>query len=360
MTKILVVEDDELIRFYVVRVLQEEKFDVISAENGLVGIVKAKKYLPDLIICDVHMPEKNGYEVLANLRSAPRTATIPFIFLTGQSAKEDMRHGMNLGADDYLTKPFEVEELFSAIQVRLKKHARFTKQMDDLRLNISFTMPHELRTPLTAIIGFAQLLSDPDMAEDKQQVLEMADAIYQSGIRLERIVENYLLYTNLRLMEYKSNAKKAFSREKPIETKNVIATFAKQKAEQMQRVDDLFLHLVDADVPISARNLKKIVEELVDNALKFSKPGSKVKIMTNIDSTYFSLIIINSGRGMTTEQIRNIGAYMQFERKHYEQQGSGLGIIIAKLLAELHDGDLTIESKPNEKTKVQIRLRTYL
>ncbi len=122
MKKILVIEDEELVRNNIVEILDTVDFRVIGASNGGIGVQLAEEHLPDLILCDVMMPELDGYGVLAALRNNPVTATIPFIFLTAKGDKTDIRQGMNLGADDYLTKPFRRKELLGAIEARLIKH----------------------------------------------------------------------------------------------------------------------------------------------------------------------------------------------------------------------------------------------
>ena len=121
MNKILVIEDEEPVLAGMSALLIAENFDVIGAENGKVGVKLAIKNQPDLIICDVTMPELDGYGVLRELRQNPATAMIPFIFLTAKSTKSDLRQGMELGADDYLTKPFTRDELLGAIAARFKK-----------------------------------------------------------------------------------------------------------------------------------------------------------------------------------------------------------------------------------------------
>ncbi len=131
MTKILVIEDELFVRENIVDLLEAEDFEVFSTENGILGILWAQDNLPDLVICDVMMPEINGYEVLAEIRELPKTMLTPFIFLTAMADKGDIRHGMELGADDYLTKPFTREELLNAIDSRLIKQARFMKQYDE-------------------------------------------------------------------------------------------------------------------------------------------------------------------------------------------------------------------------------------
>lgn len=129
MTKILVIEDEESVRENILELLEAEGFDTIAAEDGRIGVELALSEVPDLILCDLMMPEIDGYGVLIALREEPVTATIPFIFLTARSARADFRLGMDLGADDYLTKPFTRDELLSAIASRLVKQANLTKQV---------------------------------------------------------------------------------------------------------------------------------------------------------------------------------------------------------------------------------------
>lgn len=128
MKKILVIEDEFAVRANIVDLLEAEDFNAIGAENGFVGALWAQQHLPDLIICDVMMPEVNGYEVLQALRQEPTTATIPFIFLTAMAGKINLRYGMELGADDYLTKPFTRQELLKAIATRLAKQETLMHQ----------------------------------------------------------------------------------------------------------------------------------------------------------------------------------------------------------------------------------------
>jgi len=129
MAKILVIEDEELVRENLVEMLEAEDFETISAVNGRIGLDMAFSDIPDLILCDVMMPEMDGYSVVTRLRDNPKTATIPLIFLTAKAGKAHIRQGMDLGADDYLTKPFTRAELLSAIMSRLEKQAAMYKYL---------------------------------------------------------------------------------------------------------------------------------------------------------------------------------------------------------------------------------------
>ena len=131
MIKILVIEDEEAVRENLIDLLEAEDFEIVAAANGRIGINLALSEVPDLILCDMMMPEIDGYGVLSALRQDPLTATIPFIFLTAKSAKADFRQGMDMGADDYLTKPFTRAELLSAIMNRLERQATLKKYLSN-------------------------------------------------------------------------------------------------------------------------------------------------------------------------------------------------------------------------------------
>ena len=131
--KILIIEDEDTILQNVIDLLQAEKFEAIGAEEGQLGIHLALNYKPDLILCDIMMPDIDGYTVLTELQKQPRLAHIPFIFMTAKVEREDLRLGMELGADDYITKPFTPVELLSAIRARMKKQQQYSSQYNEER-----------------------------------------------------------------------------------------------------------------------------------------------------------------------------------------------------------------------------------
>src|SRR5690606_3508312 len=120
-TTILIIEDNDDIRESTREILELSGYEVYEASEGKTGVELATTYLPDLILCDIMMPELDGFGVLFRLSKNQQTATIPFIFLTAKAERADMRKAMELGADDYLTKPFDDVELLTAIEMRLKK-----------------------------------------------------------------------------------------------------------------------------------------------------------------------------------------------------------------------------------------------
>lgn len=348
MNKILVIEDEQLVRENILERLEAENFDTLSAANGLDGVQLAQEYRPDLIICDMMMPKLDGHGVLAALRQDPVTATTPFIFLTAKADKVDVRQGMELGADDYLTKPFTKTELLGAIAARLEKKAAVThqseKKLADLRQSITAALPQELLNPLEEIFAFTQtLIRDHDLLNSRE-ILETAQNINASAACLHRLAENFIMYGQIELLASDPEELSALSHCHTSNPSEIISELVTQKAKQNERVADLILEVVNTTVRIAEQDLKKVVEELVDNAFKFSEAGTPVEVKAILDSDRFSLTISNYGRTVTPEQIASIGACMQLERKFYEQQGLGLGLIIAKRIAELHGGQLSIQS----------------
>jgi two-component system sensor histidine kinase/response regulator len=354
MKKILVIEDEQDIRADILKILKYEGFEAIGAENGRIGVQLAKEHLPDLIICDIMMPELNGYHVLAEIRSQPATATIPFIFLTAMATSENLREGMRLGADDYLPKPFTITELMATIQSRLERHAALSKQLEELHLTLGVGMPTEMRNALTGIIGFAEFLTKPDMLPGLGEIAEIGKVIYQSGLALQRIVENYLIYVELKLLEYKPKNTSDWLTPEEIDTEHFLAFFSKYKAKEANRSQDLRLHLADAKIAGSTKSFQKIVIELLDNALKFSKPGQSVRVESIADTHHFLLKIIDQGHGMSQEQIARVYGVTQQEEDFDVTPDLGMGLLIVRLLAKLQGGDLNIESTLNQGTTVTV------
>jgi two-component system, sensor histidine kinase and response regulator len=361
MNKVLVIEDQEAIRANILELLDAEGYAVMGAENGRVGVQFAREFLPDVIVSDIIMPEQDGYEVLLALRQHPATATIPFIFLTAKADKSDWRQGMKLGADDYLVKPFTHQELLEAISVRLEKRAqvneRSEQRLEELRSNITASLPHELLTPLTVILSASEVLTLHADQLQPAEIPEFGERIHSSARRLLRLINNFLLYAQLELAAFDPTKAEALRGQRVSAASVVIADTAARLARQVGRSEDLYLDVADAVIPIEPSRLSKIIEELLDNAFRYSPPNTPVQIKCHTDGDHtLMLAVMDQGRGMTLEQITRVGAYMQFERERYEQQGQGLGLALVKRLVDLYGGELTIESIPEVKTSVQVTL----
>jgi two-component system sensor histidine kinase/response regulator len=360
MKKILVIDDEEWLREMVQMALRQRGFEVVVAENGEQGIAVASRELPDLILCDVNMQKVDGYLTLSSLRNQPATAAIPFILMTGLADNAGMRHGMELGADDYLPKPFTIDGLYAAVEVRLKKaqtvRQEAEKKLADLRDSVTLMLPHELKTPLNGILAYGELLASEAATLSMAEVTEMGQVICDSGKRLERLIENFLIYAQIELMAADPQKVAALRSRQTTSASKLIEAHAQAQALAARRGPDLSLELTNTPAPISEEYLGKITDELIHNAFKFSPRGTRVEVTFGHAPNGATFTVQNQGRGLSTEQIARIGAYMQFDRKLQEQQGQGLGLSIAKRLTELHGGTLSIQSKSGGGTSVVVKL----
>jgi signal transduction histidine kinase len=360
MARILVIDDDKSLREGIAEMLELADYETVTAEDGAMGIQMAQDTLPDLIVCDVMMPGLNGFDVFQTLRSETATAVIPFLFLTARADHDSWRFGMGLGADDYLTKPFIPEVLLETVKTRLEKRDLIKRQaaehMDELTGNLVAILPHELRTPLNIIMGYADLILMDDPSPDSDLSRMMA-FIMKASHRLQHVIENYLLYAQTEIQRHNHQSLEAFAKHRVEMPGTLIQDTVYYAAQRSERENDVSIYTEDQLVRISSDALKKIIEELVDNAFKFSKPGAKVEIIAALQGEHYRIQVSDQGRGMTSEQIDRIRAYMQFERKVFEQQGMGLGLIVAKRLVELYDGKFEVASVPGQGTTVQITLR---
>jgi CheY-like chemotaxis protein/two-component sensor histidine kinase len=357
---ILVIDDEDEYRMVITFALESSNFEVTEAKNGLEGWESVNKKVPDLILCDINMPVMDGHTLLGKLKNETAFAGIPFLFLTGNSDMSDLRKGMQLGADDYITKPFTAEELIAAVKTRLlKKHTvqkYYESHYDDIKTSIVTSLPHEFRTPLNGILGFSQLLQEENDLPI-EEVKKIGGLIHKSAERLHHLLENMVLFGHLQLW-VKDREKIAELRSDHYTTllEEIHRTSDIQMARH-ERPGAVKVTARDAIIHVSSIHLAKIMDEVIDNALKFSESGSAVTIVTEGNETETTVIVRDEGRGMTSEQLNTISAFQQFHRQYYEQQGAGLGLVIAKSLVELYGGKFEITSSEKRGTTVRFSFR---
>jgi signal transduction histidine kinase len=360
MTRILVIEDNDSLREEIVDVLGLEGYEAIGAPNGRLGLASVKANRPDLVICDLMMPVLDGYGTLKLFREDSDTATVPFLILTGQAERQHMRDGMELGADDYITKPFTIPELLRAVRAALAKQAKRAEEterkLEKLRAEIATALPHELRTPLACIMGYAEMLADGVETLPSEDVAVAARQILGAGQRLTRMSENALLFVQLDLLRQGRGEIRPEAAGVPTALDRVADEQARAAAHAHGREADLRLDLADAPVAVSPTYAARVVEELVDNACKFSPVGSVVHVSTAVQDGEVRLCVTDAGCGMSAEQIAAVGGFVQFERGAREQQGIGLGLSIAQRVTALWGGTLSIERASGGGTRVTVSL----
>jgi two-component system sensor histidine kinase/response regulator len=355
--KILVIEDTQSIREELRDILGFEGMEAIIAENGQEGIDRAKEYRPDLILCDIMMPIKDGFQVFYELQHDIILKDTPFIFLSAKATTEDVREGMILGADDYITKPFNIDLLITSIKSRLEKATKKKRsekeKRETLHSNISRVLPHELRTPLNGIIGLSSLMKD-DPELSREEILEFSEGIYESGHRLLDTIQKFLYHTEIELL-LNDESKKALLKSEIIELGILIlSNQCEQVATKHNRLSDMTINPDLFNAKISLNHFEIIISNIVDNAFKFSKKGDPVLIEVVTDETFVHISVCDIGIGIDGMMKKNIEAFTQFNRDKMGQQGLGLGLITAIKLIEFYSGEISCSSNNEKGTCVKL------
>ncbi|MDX2257152.1 MAG: hybrid sensor histidine kinase/response regulator [Pseudanabaenaceae cyanobacterium bins.39] len=368
----ILVVDDEPNNFDVIETLLDNQgYYIYYASNGKEAIAGLDSYKPDLILLDVMMPDLDGITVCRMIKTSPKWHTVPVIMVTALNEKSDLANCLNAGADDFLSKPVNSIELRARVasMLRIKKQYDSIQSLSnvrantisilegtlsELRGNLASKMSHELNTPLNGIIGTIDLLNADLENMEMSEIREMLGWADESAHRLERLTKKFLIYLELEVAA--SSIKKPHKVNHTKFEKILVESKLQTLANQQKRGDDLLLELEDAEIGISEDHLIMILQELFDNAMKFSAAGTPIKVTSQIMDNRFHLSLQDFGRGMTEEQISHIGAFMQFERKTYEQQGVGLGLKIVSRIVELANGKFSIASTCQEQTTVSIAL----
>ncbi len=348
--RVLIIEDEEEIREEISDILRFEGQKTVACSTGEEGLKEALSSTPDIILCDILMPGMDGFEVLSQIKKNPSTAMVPFIFITAMAERPKLRKGMEMGADDYLVKPFSRDELLKAVGTRIQKSKAQKKQLDQLREKIIYTIPHELRTPLNGILGFSRIMKEEADVLTHQDIVEMGSSIYQSASRLHEFIRKYLMFIDVEM-----NKKNMEWTKITIDNGNM-KELTHATAEKYGRAEDLHFSLPALELEVVVEWFRFALTELIDNAFKFSDSGTKITVSAEKKNHKATISIHDEGRGFPPEYIHQINAFEQFDREIFEQQGIGLGLFLSKRIAAIHQGELKIQSTSGEGTMIHLSI----
>jgi signal transduction histidine kinase len=350
--RILVVEDDPSLLDGVRDMLEFAGYTVTGAINGQEALELLPLAEPDLIISDVMMPKMDGFQFYGAVREHAEWLDVPFIFLTAKSDKRDVSRGKELGADDYMVKPFDAGDLLLAVRNKLQRRAQLERahqwQLDSLRHSIISVLNHEFRTPLTYIASYVDLLRTTHPELDTGEVHEYLHAIESGAERLKKLIRDFTRLAELRTGE----ARRAF--EEHAEVSHELPGLLRVVIEQHRdaaKAKHLPLELQLPTEPLPALRMDRellgdALGRLVENAIKFSpEAAGPVTVRAEVKPGCLHLHVIDHGPGIPAQDLPFIfDPFGQSGRHRQEQQGVGNGLTIAREIVLLHGGTLTVHS----------------
>ncbi len=352
MFKILIVEDTLTIREEIHDILVMEGYTVFEAENGSIGFEIALKKHPDLIISDILMPKLNGFEMYKKLQNNKTTKLIPLIFLSAKAEKSDIRAGMNLGAEDYLTKPIDVEDLLNTVKIKIDKKLLLAQETIDKTTTISAILQqqkkeldnyaqlisHELKTPLRNIsdvlIWIREELAHPISSENSINSIEL----------LENKVERMELLL-IKLEQYKNISPSSFKKNKIN-----LNTIAKKVIAKLQVPSHIKVEIKNKLPTLFADEimLEKVFEILIQNALDhIDKKKGLILLACETTEEDYLFSIKDNGIGIKTKYHEKIFEMFQTIDSN---NSTGIGLSIVKKIISYYNGEVKVESKTNKET----------
>lgn len=371
---ILLVEDESALLTGIADLLQladlPYEVRVLTAANGQAGLRLMQEETPDLIISDIMMPRMDGYEFLAEVRRRPSWVHIPFIFLTAKAKRDDLLQGRRLGAELYITKPFVTADLLELVESQLDRTFELRRVREEklaaLKRDILQLLSHEFRTPLTYVTAYYEMLADSLVDfQETDHLEEYLRGIQAGSLRLSRLVQDLIRVMEIRTGE----AAQAFaSQATVIEDVGDLLYQAGKGWEQMAAAKGLVItYKVVPDLPPvwgQRQSLLEVLDHLIDNAVKFMRPGSdhlqEICLKAKVRDGRVGLVVQDHGIGFpeyVQEQLFEL--FYQYDRSRMEQQGAGVGLAIVKGLVDLHQGQIQVRSKEGEGSRFEVWLPVY-
>ncbi len=343
--KILVVDDNVDNVELLTKRLRAMGYRTCEAYDGEQALARVETEDPDLIILDVMMPKIDGYEVCRRLKASDRTRVIPVLMLTAKREVPDKIRGLDIGADDYITKPFNPQELMARVRSLLARKNEEEKRVTEERLDALGQMAegvaHEVRNPMVAIGGFARRIRDKLPPGDPLR--EYAERILKEVRRLETMVEEIVRFKTLMISPYE-----------PVD----LRALADQVIEEKRReIEEAGLHLERryGDVPEiqgDPRNLRLALGNLLDNSVEATPSGGAITVTIEPAGDHVRVEVRDTGRGIPRDELANV-----FDPFYTTKMaGAGMGLTTVHRIVTRHGGEIDIDSQPGQGTSVVLTL----
>lgn len=355
--KILIVDDIPENLQILGQILDAANYEISYAMEGQQAIESAQFEHPDLILMDVNMPIMDGYTACKILKEDPATLDIPIIFLTAKTEIDDIVKGFDLGAVDYVTKPFQARELLMRVSthLELKKSREELQKMIDEKNKFFSIIAHDMKTPFNALIGFSNLLimGNDITSEDKESFVRIINDTSKQGLGL---LENLLLWARSQTGRMEIVPEKVNVNTVIQSVINLLHASAIHKKIQIKS-------LVNDDIYIVADNqsINTVFRNLVSNAIKFTHNKGLIMIQAEQDGSNIIVSINDNGIGMSQDKVDKLFRYdtKVSTQGTNNETGTGLGLLLCKEFVEQNNGQLTVESIQGSGTTFFVKLPEY-
>lgn len=358
---ILLVDDEQVNLELFSTILEEEGYRIVAALSARSALELLQRNKPDLIISDIYMQDMGGFEFYEEVQKVQELRSVPFIFLSALADRQHVHEGKELGADDYLTKPVDIDELVTTVKGKLKRAASMRSAMEGefgtLKEQILATLSHELNTPLTYIIGFSEIISSSESQIPMDELKEFADLIRQGGGRLKNLVDDFLETVQIdsgKTKEYYLKSKKEFDLSKSA------SSLSKEYDARAAEKNIKFQVDIQGELMVAGSEtlIHDIIGRLLSNALKFTSDG-RITLCASREGNTVRLEVTDTGVGIPAHELPHVcEKFYQVNKDKQQQQGSGLGLYIANNLAKINHCELTISSTEGVGTKVTLNIPT--
>lgn len=354
MKKILLIDDEITFRDTMGTLLRHHGFEVMDAEDGLTGVKIARSTKPDLVISDIVMKPVDGFMTLSILRQQPDTARIPFVLVTGQQGVEDARKGMVLGADDYITKPFQPGDLLDTVNNLLERRnqalAAAADQVARLKNLLYSPLPDHLTDTLSSISGSAAQIAGSEMAEEEPGIKQLGSHVFSTALKLKRDIRHALLLSQLEVIATSPDATDVLRQSEACQVTDAIETVSQNLAAQHSREQDLQLQLDPGIAALSSMTLSKILEEVIANAFQFSPANTPICVQSVPSDKSVVITIENRTVNHEPRTVGDLNETALLQRASDSEIGSGLGLMLTRRLIETHGGKFNLVQRNNLAT----------
>jgi signal transduction histidine kinase len=344
--KILIVDDNATNIAILEEVLAEEYY-LRAAKSGDEALEILKSFRPDMVLLDIMMPGIDGYETCRRIRSNPTLDYIKVIMVSAKAMVEERLKGYEAGADDYLTKPFEEEELLAKVRVYLR--LKSIEEIDQLKSNLLTLLSHETRTPLNGILQPLEMLVSDQTVDAAMQKMCL-DLVARNAEQLHRLFEKVLKLCAMK-------AGKWDFKFEPTDLSEIIAKATAEVAALASKHEVQIDHqLEQASAAIDAKELKYVVTALLDNAIRFSPRGGRVIVGVSADAELLSVNVSDQGSGIEPSLIEHVFEEFNDADIIHHTEGQRLSLAIAQQVAIAHDGRINVISQKGSGTTFTVEL----